>query len=92
MSDTRRDSTSLHMPGSLTTPGRPGARADAPEYVAFYHMHGVGTQNRKLSRLNGWPTRTPVNASPRPSRATAHKLGADVDRYSFIACLSGYLT
>src|SRR6202047_837418 len=63
----------LHMPGSLTTPGRPGARADAPEYVAFHHMHGVGTQNRKLSRLNGWPMRTPVNASPRPSRATAHE-------------------
>src|SRR5580700_11544032 len=68
----------LHMPGSLTTPGRPGARADAPEYVAFRHMHGVGTQNRKLSRLNGWPMRTPVNASPRPSRATAHDR-ADVD-------------
>src|ERR1700731_1623665 len=65
----------LHMPGSLTTPGRPGARADAPEYVAFHHMHGVGTQNRKLSRLNGWPMRTPVNASPRPSRATAHDSG-----------------
>jgi hypothetical protein len=63
------------MPGSLTTPGRPGARADAPEYVAFHHMHGVGTQNRKLSRLNGWPMRTPVNASPRPSRATAHDSG-----------------
>jgi hypothetical protein len=41
------------MPGSLTTPGRPGACADAPEWVAFHHMHGVGTQNRKLSRLNG---------------------------------------
>jgi hypothetical protein len=38
----------LHMPGSLTTPGRPGARADAPEYVAFRHMHGVGTQNRNF--------------------------------------------
>ena len=52
----------------LTTPGHPGARADAPEYLAFHHMHGVGTQNRN-SRLNGWPTRTPVNASPRPSHA-----------------------
>src|SRR6202030_3939290 len=62
----------LHMPGSLTTPGRPGAGADAPEYVAFHPRHGVGTRNRKLSRLNGWPTRTPVSASPRPSRATAH--------------------
>src|ERR1700730_697271 len=67
----------LHMPVSLTTPGPPGARAaaDAPEYVAFHHMHGVGTQNRKLSRLNAWPTRTPVNASPWPSRATAHDSG-----------------
>src|SRR4029077_4124722 len=65
----------LHMPGSLTTPGRPGARAVAPECVAFHHMHGVGTQNRKLSRLNGWPMRTPVNASQRPSRATAHDSG-----------------
>src|SRR3977135_2299634 len=47
----------LHMPGSLTTPGRPGARDDAPERVAFRHLHGVGTQNRNLSRLNGWPMR-----------------------------------
>src|SRR6266404_7334636 len=54
----------LHMPGSLTTPGRPGARDDAPECVAFRHLHGVGTQDRNLSRLNGWPMRPPVNASP----------------------------
>ncbi len=74
----------LHMPGSLTTPGRPGACAIAPECVAFHHMHGVDTQNRKLSRLKGWPMRTPVNASPRQSRATAHELGADVDRYTYI--------
>ena len=72
------------MPGSLTTPGRPGARDEAPGCVAFRHLHGVGTQNRNLSRLNGWPMRPPVNASPKPSRATAHELGADVDRYSFI--------
>ena len=72
------------MPGSLTTPGRPGARDDAPEFVAFRHLRGVGTQNRNLSRLNGWPMRSPVNASPKPSRATAHDWGADVDRCSFI--------
>ena len=63
------------MPGSLTTPGHLSARADATECVAFHHLHGVGIQNRKLSRLNGWPTRPPVNASPRPSRATAHDSG-----------------
>ena len=73
------------MPGSLTTPGRPGARADAPGCIAFHNMHGVGTRDRTLSRLNGWPMRSPVNASPRPSRTTAHDSGADVDRYSFIA-------
>ena len=73
------------MPGSLTTPDRPGARNGASGRVAFRKMHCVGIQNRKLSRLNGWPMRPPVNASPRPSRAPAHELGADVDRYSFIA-------
>src|SRR5262245_58343825 len=65
----------LHMPGSLTTPGRPDARAVAPGCVAFRHLHSVGTQNETLSRLNGWPMRSPVNASPRPSRAAAHDLG-----------------
>src|SRR4249920_907148 len=65
----------LHMPGSLTTPGRPNARDDALRRVAFHDIHGVGTQNRKLSRLNGWPMRPPVNASPKPSRATAHDSG-----------------
>jgi len=40
------------MPGSLTTPGRPGARDDAPRRIAFHDLHGVGTQNRNLSRLN----------------------------------------
>src|ERR1700680_47614 len=39
------------------------------------HLHGVGTQNRNLSRLNGWPMRPPVNASPKPSRVTAHDSG-----------------
>ena len=53
----------------------PGARDDTPGCVAFRHMHGVGTQNRTLSRLDGWPMRSPVNASPKPSRATAHDSG-----------------
>ena len=39
---------------------------------------------RVLSRLNGWPMRSPVNASPMPSRASAHELGVDAVRYSFI--------
>src|SRR5258707_15171814 len=39
---------------------------------------------RVLSRLNGWPMRSPVNASPIPSRASAHDSGVDAVRYSFI--------
>ena len=60
---------------SETTPGRLGARDDAPGCVAFRYLHGVGTQNKTLSRLDGWPMRPPVNASPKPSRATAHDSG-----------------
>ena len=67
------------MPGSLTTPGRPGARADAPACVAFHHLHGVGTQNRKLSRLNGWPMRplSTLRRGPRgPLRITRGRCGS----------------
>jgi hypothetical protein len=63
------------MPGSLTTPGRPGACDVASGHIAFHLMHGVGTRNETLSRLNGWPMRSPVNASPKPSRAPAHDSG-----------------
>src|SRR6266404_1286466 len=34
----------LHMPGSSTTPGRPGARDDAPVRVAFRARNSVGTR------------------------------------------------
>ena len=64
------------MPGSLTTPGRPDARDDAPGCVAFRHLHGVGTQNETLSRLNGWPMRSPADASPLSSRTAMHGLGS----------------
>ena len=33
------------MPGSLTAPGRPGARESAPRRVAFRCRYGVGTQD-----------------------------------------------
>ena len=38
-----------------------------------------------MSRLNGWPVRSPTDASPTASRMPAHGSGADVVRYSFIA-------
>src|ERR1700760_262833 len=36
----------LHMPGSPTTPGRPGTRARAPVRVAFRDLNRVGTQDK----------------------------------------------
>ena len=72
------------MPGSSTTPGRPGARDDAPVRVAFRLRNSVGARDMNLSRLNGWPMRSPADASPPPLRTTDARLRADVDRYSFI--------
>ena len=45
------------MPGSSTTPGRLGARGIASIRIAFRQRNNVGTRNRTLSRLNGWPMR-----------------------------------
>ena len=66
----------LCMPGSKTTQGRPGTRNHAPVRLAFRHANGVGALNWfKLSRLYGWPTDSPVNASPCTSRCTTHDSG-----------------
>ena len=63
------------MPGSPTTPGRPGTRDDAPVRVAFRVVERVGTQDHTISRLNGWPMRSPADASPAPSRVPTHGSG-----------------
>ena len=63
------------MPGSSTTPGRPDARA------ARLNMSPSATQTASapgisfLSRLNGWPVRSPADASPTSSRTPAHGSG-----------------
>jgi hypothetical protein len=63
------------MPGSQTTPGRPGARDGAPNRVAFRHDDNVGTRDEPISWLNGWPMLSPADASPTSSRMAAHGLG-----------------
>jgi CheY-like chemotaxis protein len=63
------------MLGSTTAQGRPGARANAPSRVAFHSTHSVGVPTVLFLRLNTQPMRTPVNASPIPSRASAHDSG-----------------
>ena len=57
---------------ALATPGTwpsAGRRASAPRSW--------------FTPLDGWPTRTPVNASRQASRPAVHELGASVVRYAF---------
>jgi hypothetical protein len=64
------------MPGSSTTPGCPHARHNAPVRVAFHVSNRVGAREEGLSQVNGWPARSPVNASLTPSQMPAHDSGA----------------
>ena len=43
------------------------------------------SRSKSFSRLNGWPVRSPVNASPASSRMPPHDSGASVVRYTFTA-------
>ena len=72
------------MPGSPTTPGRPSARVDALGHIAFHYTDSVGTGTSLLSRLNGWPVRSPADASPPPSRVPTHGSGPRWFRYAFL--------
>ena len=73
------------MPGALTTPGRPGARAGAPVHLAFRYDYSVGARD-------DFPFAAPWLACAIPCRRFAPglttddaRLGADAVRYSFIA-------
>ena len=63
------------MPGSQTPRGRACACDDAQDRVAFHLADGVGALDNHISWLNGWPIRTPVNASRRTSRCATHDSG-----------------
>jgi hypothetical protein len=63
------------MLGSLTTPGRAATCDNAATRVAFRFGNIVGTRDTALSRLDGQPARSPADASPSPSRDTAHGSG-----------------
>ena len=70
------------MPGSSTTPGS-GARISAPVCVAFREKTASAPETFNISRLNGWPVRSPADASPDPLARDDARLGAGVGRYSF---------
>ena len=75
----------LRMPGSSTTPGRPGARVGAPVRLAFRHLYGVGAQ-KHLSFAAQWlACAIPCRRFATGLADSNARLGADADRYSFIA-------
>ena len=63
------------MPGSPTTPGWPSARVGALGHFAFHYTDSVGTRNQFSIAGNGWPARSPADASLTSSRMPAHGLG-----------------
>jgi hypothetical protein len=66
----------LHMPGSSTTLGRPDARADASDHVAFRLRNSVGAQDANLYEAQRLPYALPIDASLSPLQTTAHGSGS----------------
>ena len=73
------------MPGSLTTPSRPGARAGASSRVAFRLGNGVGTRDKRAFVAQWLAYAFPCRRFAATLADGSARLGADVDRYSFIA-------
>jgi hypothetical protein len=72
------------MPGSATTPGRAGTRAGAPVRVAFRVPNGVGTRDCCTFAARWLACALPCRRFAGALAGDAARLGADVDRYSFI--------
>jgi hypothetical protein len=63
------------MPGSTTPPDRLGtATVLTPGVWPSRFLNAVGIR-KVLSKLNGWPALSPVNASTDPSRSSPHDSG-----------------
>jgi hypothetical protein len=72
------------MPGSPTTPGRPGARAGAPGRVAFRDLKRVGTRNRTSFAAQWLACTLPCRRFAVTLTGAASRLGAEVARYAFL--------
>jgi hypothetical protein len=73
-----------HMPGSSTTPGRPGACAHAPVRVAVRFRNGVSTRDMNLCEAQWLAYVLPYRRFAAVLTDDRARLGADVDRYSVI--------
>src|SRR3954464_4174882 len=72
-----------HMPGSPTTPGWTGTRADAPVHVAFRDFDHVGTRDYLAFAAQWLGYRGPCRRSGDTLANANARLGAGVGRYSF---------
>ena len=72
------------MPGSPTTPGRPGTRARAPVRVAFRDLKRVGTRDSTSFAAQWLAYALPYRRFDAVLADDDARLGVDVGRYSFI--------
>src|SRR5271166_1175548 len=80
-----------HMPVSKTTPGRPGARVDAPVRVAFRAWYHVSTQDEFSFAVRWLAYAFPCRRFADALAGARAWLGADAGRYSFIVVDSHHL-
>jgi hypothetical protein len=73
------------MPGSSTTPGRTGARDNAPAHVAFRVYEHVGTRDNLVFAAQWLAYALPCRRFADTLTDAGARLGADADRCSFIA-------
>jgi hypothetical protein len=74
-----------YMPGSQTTQGRSDTRVDVSGRVAFRQTYGVGTL-KEITFAARWLAYTlPCRRFADTLAGPCARLGANVDRYSFIA-------
>src|SRR5215469_309041 len=73
-----------HMPGSPTTPGRPGTRARAPVRVAFRDLKRVGTRDSTSFAAQWLAYALPCRRFAVTLAGANARLGAEVVRYTFL--------
>jgi hypothetical protein len=73
------------MPGSLTTPGRTGARNNASVHIAFRETDNVGTRYFQTFAAQWLAYALPCRRFADTLADANARLGADAVSYSFIA-------
>ena len=63
------------MPGSTTPPDQMGTATVLTPFVLPSQLFDLVGIQKYLSKLNGWPAFSPVNASTNPSRGLPHDSG-----------------